>query len=171
VSSRLRLLETSERGTGGWRSRRYARGVVMNDAGFFAAVASLTGLTHDDRDSGGKVCVKSGLCTGCRRIRYGSTLRLVVELVAALLVGKSGQSVVEKNRTITSCKAQSSESWKIGWVSVAVGGRIRDSSSRNRSQVRETGSLIRRQASAEQIRNCDRGDDEDDGDNDQQLNQ
>lgn len=95
TNSMLRLLETREQRTNRRRGRLSAGGIVVNDPRLFAAIAGLPGLSDEDRHCGGKVCVESGICTGCRGIWYGSTLRLVIELIAALLVRRSGQIVVE----------------------------------------------------------------------------
>src|SRR5580693_9158160 len=141
----------------------------MNDPGLFAAIASLSGLSHDDRDSGRQVCVESRIRAGCWGIRYGNTLRLVVELVATLTIWRSRQSVIEKNRAIARCQAHSSQRGKIGWISVAVSGRISDCRRGDGPEIGEAGSLICRHASAEQIRDCDGGNDENDGDHNQQL--
>jgi hypothetical protein len=72
-----------EHGAGRRRSSWCAGGVIVNDAGLFAAIAGLPSLSHDDRNGGCKVCIEPIICTAAGGFGIGA-LRLVIKLVVAL---------------------------------------------------------------------------------------
>src|ERR1700739_3546414 len=111
------------------------RGVEMNHARLSTAIARLPGLSNHNWDGSCEVGVKPGRCASRRRIWNRGALRLIIELVAALLERWNGQGLIQQEGAVAIGNAGSAESREIGRIAVAVSRPISDRCAGNRSQV------------------------------------
>src|ERR1700747_494665 len=93
-----RLLKGRNSDASRWRKR-----ILVNDPRLVAAIARLPRRPDDHRHSRGEVFIETRRAAGRWRVRNGSALRLVVECIATLMIGRSGQSFVQQDKAIAIC--------------------------------------------------------------------
>ena len=166
-----RLLKGRNSDASRWSGRFCSTNIVVNDPRLVAAIARLPRPPDDHRHSRGEVFIETRRSAGRWRVRNGSALRLVVECIATLMIGRSGQSFVQQDSAIAIGYSDPTHCRKTRGQAVAVCRRINDGGAGDGPDIRDGGRLIRGHSGAEQVGDGDRGDDQDDGYYDQKLNQ
>src|SRR4029077_1160583 len=132
--------------------------------------ALLRGIADDDWHRRHQILVESWNSTGNRRIWNWGTLWLVVIRVTTLMVRRDCQNIVEQGSGIAIGYADATHCRETRGQSVVVRRGINDGGAINGPNGGGAGSLIGGHSGAKKVRNGDRGYDENDGDDYQELN-
>lgn len=143
-----------------------AGGIKVNDPRLVSAVADVAGQPDAQRRGRSQVPDKTrrATCGGVGHIPLVSGIDI---LIPALLVRRGSDTLIDKNREIASRRwRRPTQNPKSRWIAVAVGNPVGYGRRADGAQIRHGRRLIRGHFRPQHVRDCNRRDDQDDGNND-----